>query len=273
VKPLERIGISLQGREIELEFEWIAPERVDAPLIVFLHEGLGSAAMWDDWPAALCEVTGCRGLVYSRYGYGGSTRRPENEPWPVDYLEQEAQEALPALLSALELDASCERPILFGHSDGGSIALLYAAAFPEAVEAIVVVAAHLFTDEIGTPRIRKMQENYAGSALRCKLASVHDFPDDVFQGWSQLWLSERFHDWNIENCVSSITCPVLAVQGAQDQYGTLGQLDEVAARAPNATRVVLEHCGHFPHVEQPAALAAAVERFLNERRSRGGGNQ
>lgn len=119
MKPFERIAISQNGKLVTLEFEWIARERVDAPLIVFLHEGLGSAAMWDDWPTALCEATGCRGLVYSRYGYGGSTRRPENEPWPVDYLEREAQEALPALLSALGVDGICDRPILFGHSDGG----------------------------------------------------------------------------------------------------------------------------------------------------------
>jgi pimeloyl-ACP methyl ester carboxylesterase len=262
VKAMKRIGITLQGMKVELEYEWIAREREHAPLIVFLHEGLGSAAAWGDWPTALCDATGCRGLVYSRYGYGGSTPRPASEPWPVDYLGHEAREALPALLSALGVDAVRDQLILFGHSDGGSIALQYAAAFPQAVQAIVSVAAHLFAEMIGTRRILWMQDNYAASALRGKLASVHDFPDEVFQGWSELWVSDRYRQWNIEDCVSLIECPVLAVQGEQDQYGTLEQLDQIARRAPNATRVVLEQCGHFPHAEQPAALAEAVKRFL-----------
>lgn len=267
MKALKRIGIQFRGRDIELEYEWIVPERADAPLIVFLHEGLGSASMWGDWPLALCSATGCRGLVYSRYGYGGSTPRPPGEPWPADYLGYEGREALPALLAALGVDAVRDRPILFGHSDGGSIALQYAAACPQAVQAIIVVAAHLFTDEIGTQRIRWMRDNYAGSALQGKLASIHDFPDDVFQGWSELWLSEHYRDWNIEDCVSSIACPVLAVQGGEDQYGTMDQLDQITQRAPDVTRVVLEQCGHFPHSEQPAALTEAVKRFLASCRS------
>lgn len=262
MKALKRIVILLQDREIELEYEWITPELADAPLIVFLHEGLGAAAMWGDWPTALCRATGCRGLVYSRYGYGGSTPRPGGEPWPVDYLGYEAREALPALLRALGVDALRDQPILFGHSDGGSIALQYAAAFPQAVRAIVVVAAHLFTEEVGSQRISWMQDNYADSPLRRKLASVHDFPDDVFRGWSELWLSDRFRYWNIERCVPLVQCPVLAVQGEQDQYGSLDQLNQIARLARNATRVVLERCGHFPHSEQPAMLAEVVRDFL-----------
>ncbi|MGF6272382.1 pimeloyl-ACP methyl ester carboxylesterase [Massilia sp. UYP11] len=261
---LKRTALLLQGRQIELEYEWITAQRADAPLIVFLHEGLGAAAVWGDWPTVLCRATGCRGLVYSRYGYGSSTPRPPGEPWPIDYLGHEAREALPALLDALGVDAARDQPILFGHSDGGSIALQYAAAFPQAVRAIVVVAAHLFTEEMGSGRIRWMQHRYANSALRSNLAAVHDCPDDVFRGWSELWLSERFRDWNIERCVPMIQCPVLAVQGAEDQYGTLDQLDQIARLARNATRVVLERCGHFPHSEQPAALAAAVKTFLEK---------
>ncbi|MET1081956.1 MAG: alpha/beta hydrolase [Burkholderiales bacterium] len=260
----ERTAILLQGREIELEYEWITSDLADAPLIVFLHEGLGSAAVWGDWPAVLCRATGCRGLIYSRYGYGSSTPRPEGEPWPADYLGAEAREALPALLGALGVDALRDKPILFGHSDGGSIALQYAAAFPQAVRAIVVVAAHLFTEEVGSQRISWMQHRYADSPLRRNLASVHDYPDDVFRGWSELWLSDRFRDWNIERCVPLIQCPVLAVQGAEDQYGTLDQLDRIARLARNATRVVLERCGHFPHSEQPAMLAEAVKNFLKK---------
>jgi pimeloyl-ACP methyl ester carboxylesterase len=259
---LQRVAVPFQGKEVELEYAWLAGERKEAPLIVFLHEGLGSAAVWGDWAATLCDSTGCRGLVYSRYGYGSSTRRPSGEPWPVEYLAREATEALPALLEKLGVDAARDNLILFGHSDGGSIALLYAAAFPGAVRATIAVAAHLFTDRLGIRRIRAMQHRYPNSALRDKLAGLHDFPDDVFWGWSELWLSDRFRDWNIEKAMPSIDCPVLAVQGIQDQYGTLEQLDAIAERIRHVTRVILDHCGHFPHTEQPDALRAEIQDFL-----------
>lgn len=259
----QRVQVGLHGRPVALEFAWVGRERGSAPLIVFLHEGLGSLAAWGDWPAVLCAATGCSGLVYSRYGYGRSTPRPRDEPWPVDYLEQEALEVLPALLLALGVDAARDKPILFGHSDGGSIALLYAGAFPNSVASVVAVASHLFTEPVGSARIRQMRDNYGSSALRRKLAAVHEEPEQVFEGWSELWLSERFRAWDIRSCLRTISCPLLAVQGAQDQYGTLAQLDEITRNTAHAKSMILDRCGHFPHTEQPLLLANAVVQFLD----------
>jgi pimeloyl-ACP methyl ester carboxylesterase len=262
----QRAEIALHGHAIELEFAWVRQVRVDAPLIVFLHEGLGSLATWGDWPVVLCEATGCNGLVYSRYGYGGSTARPMGEPWRNDYLEQEALELLPALLLALDIDATRDKPVLFGHSDGGSIALMYAAAFPASVAAVVAVASHLFTEPIGLARIRQLQDKHRNSTLRAKLAAVHDNPNQLFQGWSELWLSERFRGWDIRPCLRKITCSILAVQGDRDEYGTLAQLDEIVHNAAHAKTVVLAECGHFPHVEQATLLAHTVVEFLKAER-------
>lgn len=143
---VERAGISAHGLRFDLEYRWIEPRRRDRPLLVFLHEGLGSVAMWRDFPDRLCAGAACRGLVYSRRGYGQSTPRPPGERWPVDFMHREAGEVLPALLHALDLQE--ERPLLFGHSDGGSIALLYAAMYPEKTAGIVVAAPHIFVEDV-----------------------------------------------------------------------------------------------------------------------------
>jgi pimeloyl-ACP methyl ester carboxylesterase len=247
---------------MELEYEWIAPERRGAPLIVFLHEGLGSVAMWGGWPRALCDAAGCRGLVFSRYGYGGSQARPAGSAWPRDYLEREARVHLPALFAALGIDPARDRPILFGHSDGASIALLHAAAFPGAVAAIVVAAPHVFTEQVAVARIRRMRQDYASSPLHDRLAPFHADPDAVFAGWSECWTAPEFLGWNITSELGKIACPTLAVQGVQDQYGTLGQLAEIERRVPQAELLILDDCRHVPHQEQPGALSAAVLRFL-----------
>lgn len=263
---MQRARIALHGHPIELEFAWVGQARAEAPLIVFLHEGLGSLATWGDWPAALCEASGCNGLVYSRYGYGGSTARPDSEPWPVDYLEREALELLPALLLALKIDPTRDKPVLFGHSDGGSIALMYAAAFPASVGAVVAVASHLFTEQVGLARIRKLNDKQLNSTLLANLAAVHHNPVQLFQGWSELWLSERFRSWDIRPCLRKITCSMLAVQGDRDEYGTLAQLDEIVHNVAHAKMVVLAECGHFPHIEQATPLAHTVVEFLKAER-------
>lgn len=259
---VERVVIDAGKGAIELEIQWIARERRDARLIVFLHEGLGSVAIWGDWPQRLCDATGCRGLVFSRYGYGHSTPRPANQDWPHDYLEYEAKIALPALFAALGIDPMRDQPILFGHSDGGTIALLFAAAFPNIPAAIVILAPHVFTEAVGRARILQLQKSYDNGALREKLAQLHDDPDGVFWGWSRLWVAPDYQPWNITALLSSIACPVLMVQGRQDQYGTLDQLEAIKEQVPHAHILVLEECRHVPHLEQPQALLAATAGFL-----------
>jgi pimeloyl-ACP methyl ester carboxylesterase len=259
----QRIEVQVSDGVHELEFRWIAPERNAAPLIIFLHEGLGSLAIWEDWPQRLCDAAGCRGLVYSRYGYGHSSQRPQQQDWPHDYLEREAREILPAFLQALGVDTAREKIILFGHSDGGTIALLYAAAFPQAVACVITLAAHVFTESIGHARISYLQSVWQTGGLREKLARLHADPDGVFHGWSKLWLAADFQSWNITSALATITCPVLTVQGRQDQYGTLVQLDAIKRQVPQAEILVLENCRHVPHQEQPQALLEACTRFLH----------
>ncbi|MDB5916721.1 MAG: alpha/beta hydrolase [Massilia sp.] len=260
---MHRVLIHPAGGAITLEVESIGAARAGARRMVFLHEGLGSLARWGDWPRALCDAAGCRGLVFSRHGYGRSQTRPP--PWPSDYLDVEAHENLPALFKALGIDPVLERPILFGHSDGATIALQYAAAFPDAVEAIVVLAPHLFTEQVARERIEQLRRGWHDGRLRAWLAQWHMDADAVFQGWSGCWLSPQFERWNISASLAAIRCPVLAVQGALDQYGTLEQLAELRRKVPHAELLVLDACRHTPHEEQPETVRDAVVDFLSRR--------
>ncbi|WP_229459419.1 alpha/beta fold hydrolase [Massilia cavernae] len=268
---MQRTSIAIDGQPVTLEYEWIASGRKDAPLIVFLHEGLGSAAMWGGWPRSLCEATGCRGLVFSRYGYGHSDTRPgSGQGWPLDYLEREARENLPALFQALGIDAARERPVIFGHSDGATIALLYAAAFPERAGPVVVLAPHVFVEQVARERIARLQVTWDDGRMAAHLARLHDDPAGVFNGWSRCWLSPAFSGWNVAGAIESIASPLLAVQGRQDQYGTLDQLYEIQRRVPHAELMVLEDCRHVPYEEHPEAVIAAVSGFLARSLAGGG---
>jgi pimeloyl-ACP methyl ester carboxylesterase len=256
------VDVVVDGRAFRLEHQWIAPERADAPLLVFLHEGLGSLAMWKDWPARVCDAAGCRGLLYSRPGYGRSTPRPADEKWPVDFMHTQACAVLPALLEALGVDARRDRPILFGHSDGGSIALLHAARYPDAVAGVIAAAPHVFVEDVTVRNIEAARRAYLESGLRDKLGRYHDNPDSAFWGWNDIWLNPAFRAWNIEAVLPDIACPVLALQGEDDDYGTLAQVESIARRAPRATLRVLPHCGHSPHRDQPQAVIDAIKEFL-----------
>ncbi|WP_409558427.1 alpha/beta fold hydrolase [Achromobacter sp.] len=253
--------IHARGRDMRLECQWIAPER-NAPLVVFLHEGLGSVSMWKDWPRRVCDEAGCRGLVYSRYGYGRSTARPLREEWPVDFMHQEAQEALPALLKALGVDARTDKPVLFGHSDGGSIALLYAAMHPDAVAGVVAAAPHIFVEDVSVSSIGMARQAYVESDLRARLGRHHHDVDSAFWGWNDIWLKPAFRAWNIEDYLSRIACPVLAIQGVDDEYGTLAQVRGIRRRAPQTELLEIPDCGHSPHRDQPATVVQAVARFV-----------
>lgn len=256
------VQIESMGRKIDIEYQWIAPERNDRDLIIFLHEGLGSISMWRDWPAQVCAATGCRGLVYSRYGYGKSTPRPHDEARPADYLHIQAHDALPALLRALGLEN--EHPILFGHSDGGSIALLYAALFPDAVRAIAVAAPHIFVEEVTLEGIRKARGIYQSTDFPARLARHHLDGDSVFHAWVDVWLSAPFRSWNIEAFLDDITCPVLAIQGIDDEYGTLEQIRGIARRVKGTRLLEIPACGHSPQRDQSQAVIDGLRAYLAE---------
>lgn len=255
-------GIHARGRDLRLECRWIAPQRTDAPLIVFLHEGLGSLSMWKDWPVQVCEAAGCRGLVYSRYGYGRSTARPQDDAWPVDFMHREAHDVLPALLEVLGVNARRDKPVLFGHSDGGSIALLYAARYPDAVAGVIAAAPHILVEDVSLTSIAAARRAYLESDLRARLDRHHQDVDSAFWGWNDIWLNPEFRAWNIEDDLSRITCPVLAIQGTGDEYGTLEQVRGIRRRAPQTELLEIPDCGHSPHRDQPATVIPAVARFV-----------
>jgi pimeloyl-ACP methyl ester carboxylesterase len=256
------VEIPWAGNTVRIETQWVGTQDASAPLIVFLHEGLGSVAMWRDFPAQLCGAAGARGLVYSRPGYGRSSPRPAHEKWRPDFMHRQAREVLPALLAAVDVDPRRDELWLFGHSDGGSIALLYAAAFPDALQGAVVLAPHILVEDVSVRSIEQARAAYRSTDLRQKLARYHDDVDSAFHGWNDIWLDPAFRDWTIEAEIAAIRCPLLAVQGVDDEYGTLEQVRGIARRVPHTQLLELPACGHSPHRDQPQALTAAVTAFL-----------
>jgi pimeloyl-ACP methyl ester carboxylesterase len=257
----EFVAVDWAERSVRIEYQWIAPERAAAPLIVFLHEGLGSLAMWKDFPQRLCDAARARGLVYSRPGYGRSTPRAAEEAWGLDFMHRQAQEVLPALLQALDVK---DRPWLFGHSDGGSIALLHAAKFGAQTSGAIVLAPHILVEDMSVDSIAKARDAYQQTDLRQRLAKYHDDPDSAFWGWNDIWLHPPFKQWSIQREIEAITCPLLAVQGVDDEYGTLEQVRGIARRLPKTRLLELPDCGHSPHRDQPDRVIEAAVAILRE---------
>ncbi len=256
------VDIDWRGRRVRIEHAWVGP--ADAPVMVFLHEGLGSVAMWRDFPQRLCDAAGRRGLVYSRPGYGCSTARAADERWAPDFMHHQAHEVLPTLLAALGIT----RPWLFGHSDGASIALLYATR--HAVAGAVVVAPHILVEPVSITSIAKARDAYLHAGLRERLAKYHDDADSAFFGWNDIWLDPAFRNWSIEDELAAITCPLLAAQGRQDEYGTLEQIRGIAQRVPQAELLEMPGCGHSPHRDRPEVLIEAVAAFIRHQGTTGG---
>jgi pimeloyl-ACP methyl ester carboxylesterase len=256
---VEFVELDWRGDRVRIEYEWLDAERTDAPLLIFLHEGLGSRSMWRDFPQRLCAASGCRGLVYSRPGYGRSTPRPQDERWGVDFMHRQAYELLPALRQALQI----EQPAwLVGHSDGASIALLHAAQCPDAVAGLVLLAPHLFVEPMSVGSIERTRELFESTDLSQRLARHHDDVDSAFWGWNDIWLDPAFRDWNIEAEVARIRCPVLAIQGIYDEYGTIEQIRRIRQQLPSAQLLELADCGHSPHRDQPDQVVAASAGFI-----------
>jgi pimeloyl-ACP methyl ester carboxylesterase len=250
--------IALGG--IQLEVARIAgPEACRLAPIVFLHEGLGSVAMWRDWPAKVCAETGRAGLVYSRRGYGNSDAvadaRGAGRLAP-DYMHREALEVLPLLLAKLGLD----RPVLLGHSDGGSIALIHAAH--HAVTACIVMAPHVVVEEVSVRSIAQARDAYETGDLRERLRRYHADVDGAFWQWNDIWLSDAFRAFDIRPDCRLIRAPLLAIQGVDDPYGTRRQIDEIAPTLGPFEQHLLAQCGHSPHRDQPQATTRLIARFL-----------
>jgi pimeloyl-ACP methyl ester carboxylesterase len=224
--------------------------------------------MWKDFPQQLCMAAQCRGLVYSRPGYGRSTPRAVEEAWGIDFMHRQAHEVLPALFEALNIDTASEPPWLFGHSDGGSIALLYASAFPQRIAGAIVLAPHIRVEDLSVASIEQARSAYLETNLRERLAKYHDDPDSAFWGWNRIWLHPPFKQWSIEQALETIRCPLLAVQGLQDEYGTLEQIRGIARRVPQTQLLELPDCRHSPHRDQPARLTVTTTQFIH-RHTRG----
>lgn len=242
--------LSVQGHRIE--YQWIPGD----PCIVFLHEGLGSLALWKDFPARVVQAAGCGALVYSRYGYGQSD--PLTEPRAVSFMHDEALKTLPDLLDQLGI----ARPILFGHSDGGSIALIHAGGSGRPVRGVIAMAPHVFVEEFGIRSIEAAKRTYATTGLRDKLARYHADPDSAFRGWNDIWLHPDFRAWNIEAYLPRIACPVLAIQGEDDEYGTMEQIDRIQCAIHQVEVLKLARCGHSPHRDQAEAVIERASRFI-----------
>ncbi len=238
----------LEIGEHRLEILDIAPQVSGRSPIVLLHEGLGCIAMWRDFPHALAEATGARVVAYSRYGYGQSTPLPAGtrNARNARFMHEEAIAIAPQVLSKMGI----EKPFLVGHSDGGSIALLYAATFPNAVSGLVAMAPHCFVEAISVASISQARTAFETTDLPQRLGKYHRDPAATFYGWSDVWLSEPFRHWNITELLRAITSPVLAIQGEGDEYGTMAQIEVIQREIPAAKLLKLANCGHSPWKDQ-----------------------
>jgi len=248
---LEPSFVTVQGHKLEVQ-------RIPggAPTLVFLHEGLGSVSMWRDFPGKVAQATGCAALVYSRYGNGQSDAL--GEPRAVDYMHLEALETLPALLEELGV----EEPVLVGHSDGGSIALIYAGT-RDKVRGAVVMAPHVFVEDLSVNSIAEAKVAFETTDLPQRLGRYHADVEKTFRGWNDIWLHPDFRRWNIEEYLPRIDCPLLAIQGFEDQYGTMAQLEAIARQVGGPVELLrLTDCRHSPHRDQPGVVLEAISRFV-----------
>ena len=248
--------LNIDGRR--LEFASHGPQPGESPVIVMLHEGLGSVSHWKDFPSKLASHCECRVFAFSRAGYGRSSAA--RLPRPLNYMTLEAIDVLPKVLDAAGLRSA----IVLGHSDGATIAAVHAglAADPR-VAGVILIAPHFFAEKVGLESISKTKNDYIYGNLREKLKPYHDDVDNAFYGWCDAWLDRRFENWSVSDAIDTIAVPVLAIQGERDPYGTIAQIDELRARLRVPPQVVLmDDCGHAPQREQPHRLLDAIGRFV-----------
>lgn len=249
--------VTRQGHSLEYA-SWPPPAPSAATPILLLHEGLGCVSMWRDFPAALATRTGRRVGAYSRLGHGRSG--PRTAPHAAGFIHDEARHVLPEVLDTLGF----EQAVLLGHSDGGSIALLFAAWYPTRVTALVLEAPHVFVEPISIASITEMKAAYASTDLPSRLAKHHGTnTEGAFRGWNDIWLHPAFEAWNIEDVLPDVTCPTLVVQGTDDEYGTARQVEAIRQQAGGRVETAwLSACGHSPHRDQPEAVLTSIAAFL-----------
>jgi len=244
-----------------LEYVDIPAHQLDRPALVFLHEGLGSVALWRDFPAKVAAATGCRTVVYSRFGFGRSS--PRRAPYTPRFMHEEALVIFPALRAALGV----EHPVLVGHSTGASMALIHAGDRRCDVRGVVAMAPLVFVEEFNLESIRNAKTVYETTGMREKLARYHDDVDSVFWGWRDIWLDPEFKSWSIERDLAGVRCPILAILGEDDEYCTPAQvaaLERNAANVKSFDFIKLADCRHSPHRDQPEVVLDAIRRFIEE---------
>jgi len=242
-----------------LEVGWYGPPPDEALTLVFLHEGLGCLHMWHDFPYRLAATTGCGVLVYSRPGYGRSDACAL--PRPLNFMHEEGLNILPELIERTKV----KKCVVIGHSDGGSIGIIYAGGTPALpLKGLITEAAHVFCEEISIRSIREAREQYANGDLRKKLEKYHGRNTDcAFWGWNDAWLHPDFKHWNLEDYIPGIQVPVLAIQGEDDPYGSPAQLQAIVKRSAGKTKsLMLPKCGHSPHVDRSEATFQAMKEFI-----------
>lgn len=258
-----RLSVARADSEGTVEAAWWGPAATEAPTLVLLHEGLGSISLWREFPRDLVSATGCGVFAWSRFGYGHSDPAPP--PWPLDYMHREAHHVLPAILDVAAIRAC----ILVGHSDGASIAAIYASRGDPRVRGVVLLAPHFVAEDVTIESIRRITADYANGQLRHRLARHHADPDMAFNGWSGAWMDPAFRDsFDLTDELRRIPVPVLIVQGRSDPYGTEAQAAIAERSVPGAVRTILLDGGHAPHLEAAAAAVDAIAAFCRSTNAR-----
>ncbi len=251
--------LSINDHKINYKIINAGKDTLEKTFLVFLHDGLGSIKQWKDFPRTLSGITGLPALVYDRYGYGESGKLLETHK--LDYFTEEAVKVLPEILESVNIDGKI---ILIGHSDGGSIALIYASKFPDKVKGLITEAAHVFTEEVTLEGIRNAVNEYEKGDFKNFLFKYHgNNTENMFRGWSNLWLDEGFRNWNIKSSLSNIKCPLLAIQGDNDEYGTLEQVNMIIDKVKEQTEsLIIKYCGHIPHHQAREFVLENMKRFI-----------
>ncbi|RLC04687.1 MAG: alpha/beta hydrolase [Deltaproteobacteria bacterium] len=242
----------------KIEVQWYPVEQKDHPTLIFLHEGLGCTRMWKNFPQMLSQNTGCPALVFSRFGYGNSD--PSPLPWKVNFMHKEALNVLPAILKT----AHIKNYILIGHSDGGSIGIVFSgSSCSNGLKGLITEAAHVFCEQITVDCIRQAKVNYERHNLKQGLKKYHGKnTDNAFRGWNDVWLHPKFVNWNIEKYLDKITVPMLSLQGKDDQYGTAKQIESIKRHVTQVETYLIDNCSHSPHSEQPDQTLKIMTQFI-----------
>lgn len=248
--------LKLDSKKIEIQ--WYRKGKKEFPTLIFLHEGLGCTRMWKNFPEVVSRATGCPALVFSRFGYGHSDPCPI--PWKINFMHKEALKILPDILRKTQIKSY----ILIGHSDGGSISLIFAGSpCSKGLKGLITMAAHVFCEQITVDCIRQAKKNYEHRDLKKGLEKYHGKnTENTFRGWNDAWLDPNFMNWNIEKYLHRIHVPMLAIQGKEDQYGTIQQIESIKIHVKQVQSYLIDDCRHSPHLEQPETVLNYITQFI-----------